>query len=72
MVLRGNLATRSLLSVVSPRDVIQDSEYLETHLIAVPSQAVKDFHNSYEHLAPMVVPAPRTLYPATPISSFSP
>lgn len=35
---------------------MQDSEYLETHLIAVPTNASKDFVRSYETIAPMVVP----------------
>jgi V-type H+-transporting ATPase subunit C len=35
---------------------VQDSEYLETHLIVVPTNARKDFLRSYETLAPMVVP----------------
>ena len=52
----GNLSTRSLASVVSPTSLIQDSDYLDTHLIAVPKQMLKDFYKSYEALAPMVVP----------------
>ncbi|EAT85881.1 V-type proton ATPase subunit C [Parastagonospora nodorum] len=52
----GNLATKSLVNVVNPSSLIQDSEYLDTHLIAVPNLAVKDFYKSYEELAPMVVP----------------
>ena len=36
--------------------MVQDSEYLETHLIAVPSNLKKDFLKSYETLSPMVVP----------------
>lgn len=36
--------------------LVQDSEYLETHLIVVPTNARKDFLRSYETLAPMVVP----------------
>jgi len=35
---------------------VQDSEYLETHLIVVPTSGRKDFLNSYETLTPMVVP----------------
>lgn len=35
---------------------MQDSEYLETHLIALPSRDVKDFLRAYETLSPMVVP----------------
>jgi V-type H+-transporting ATPase subunit C len=53
---RGNLSTKSLASVVDPRSVIQDSEYLETHLVAVPAQQIKEFLKSYETVAPMVVP----------------
>jgi V-type H+-transporting ATPase subunit C len=52
----GNLATKSLVNVVNPSSLIQDSEYLDTHLIAVPNLAVKDFYKSYEELSPMVVP----------------
>ncbi|WYZ34378.1 hypothetical protein EsH8_I_000654 [Colletotrichum jinshuiense] len=52
----GNLATKSLVPVVDPALLIQDSEYLETHLIVVPNNAKKDFLRSYETLAPMVVP----------------
>ncbi|KAK2021492.1 V-ATPase subunit C [Colletotrichum zoysiae] len=52
----GNLATKSLTPVVDPALLIQDSEYLETHLIVVPNNAKKDFLRSYETLAPMVVP----------------
>ena len=35
---------------------MQDSEYLETHLIVVPSSSNKEFLRSYETLSPMVVP----------------
>ncbi|KIV98840.1 uncharacterized protein PV09_09411 [Verruconis gallopava] len=52
----GNLSTRSLLSIVPPSALIQDSEYLETHLIAVPNNLTKDFFKTYESLAEMVVP----------------
>ncbi|KAJ5880936.1 uncharacterized protein N7473_011989 [Penicillium subrubescens] len=52
----GNLSTKSLASVIDPRSIVQDSEYIETHLIAVPSQLVKDFLKTYETVAPMVVP----------------
>jgi V-type H+-transporting ATPase subunit C len=41
---------------VNPSILVQDSEYLETHLIAVPNNAKKDFIRTYETLAPMVVP----------------
>lgn len=41
---------------MNPKVLIQNSEYLDTHLIAVPNAVVKEFYKSYESLAPMVVP----------------
>lgn len=35
---------------------MQDSEYLETHLVAVPVQQAKEFLKTYETISPMVVP----------------
>ncbi|KAI7787048.1 vacuolar atp synthase subunit c 1 [Diaporthe eres] len=52
----GNLTTKSLTPIVNPAQLITDSEYLETHLIVVPSNIRKDFLKSYESIAPMVVP----------------
>ncbi|KAL2207389.1 ATPase, V1 complex, subunit C [Sarocladium strictum] len=52
----GNLATKSLTPIVDPALLVQDSEFLETHLIVVPANNKKDFIKSYETLAPMVVP----------------
>ncbi|KAJ4296799.1 Vacuolar ATP synthase subunit C [Kalmusia sp. IMI 367209] len=52
----GNLSTKSLTTVVNPRLIIQDSEYLDTHLIAVPNMVTKDFYKSYETLTEKVVP----------------
>ncbi|KAL9577088.1 MAG: hypothetical protein Q9212_006599, partial [Teloschistes hypoglaucus] len=52
----GNLATKSLISVVPPSLVIRDSDYLETHLIVVPLTLTKDFLRTYETIAPFVVP----------------
>ncbi|KAI9050745.1 hypothetical protein LZ554_004865 [Drepanopeziza brunnea f. sp. 'monogermtubi'] len=52
----GNLSTKSLTPVVDPKLLIQDSEYLETHLVAVPNNSKKEFLKSYETLSPMVVP----------------
>lgn len=52
----GNLSTKSLTPVVDPKLLIQDSEYLETHLVVVPNNARKDFIRSYETISPMVVP----------------
>ena len=52
----GNLSNKSLASVVPPKLVVQDSEYIETHLVAVPLQQTKDFIKSYETLSSWVVP----------------
>ncbi|MCJ1348937.1 Vacuolar ATP synthase subunit C [Peltigera leucophlebia] len=52
----GNLSNKSLTAIVEPSILIKDSEYLETHLIAIPKILVKDFIKSYETLSPMVVP----------------
>ena len=52
----GNLSNKSLTAIVDPSIIIQDSEYLETHLIAVPKQLTKDFLKAYETLCSMVVP----------------
>jgi V-type H+-transporting ATPase subunit C len=40
--------------------MVQDSEYLETHLIAVPKANVKDYLKTYETLSDMVVPRSST------------
>ena len=53
---RGNLSNKSLTSIVKPSLIIQDSEYLETHLIAIPKQITKDFLKKYETISPWVVP----------------
>ncbi|KAJ7783529.1 hypothetical protein DFH07DRAFT_908232 [Mycena maculata] len=52
----GNLSLRSLVDVVSKDDFVQDSEYLETLLVAVPKANVKDWNSKYERLSSMVVP----------------
>ncbi|CAD6504604.1 BgTH12-00112 [Blumeria graminis f. sp. triticale] len=52
----GNLATKSLASIVNPSLLIHDSDYLETHIIAVPNSSSKEFIQCYETLCPMVVP----------------
>ncbi|PGH01351.1 V-type H+-transporting ATPase subunit C [Blastomyces parvus] len=57
----GTLSTKSLASVVDPRLLVQNSEYLETHLIAVPSRSTKEFLRTYETISPMVVPRSSTL-----------
>lgn len=77
----GNLASRSLTSVVPPSALVRDSEYLETHLIAIPNSQTKDFLRSYETLAPFVVPRSAkdlakddefTLYAVTTFKKYSP
>ncbi|KAJ5122429.1 ATPase V1 complex subunit C [Penicillium atrosanguineum] len=50
---RGNLSTKSLASIIDPRSIVQDSEFIETHLVAVPSQQVKDFLKTYETITAM-------------------
>jgi V-type H+-transporting ATPase subunit C len=55
-VFSGNLSTKSLASIVDPRQLVHESEYLESHLVAVPAQQVKEFFKTYETVAPMVVP----------------
>ncbi|KAL9607212.1 MAG: hypothetical protein Q9167_007852 [Letrouitia subvulpina] len=52
----GNLSNKSLTSVVDPSLIIQNSDYLETHLVAVPKTFTKDFIKTYETISPMVVP----------------
>ncbi|TFK41400.1 hypothetical protein BDQ12DRAFT_679405 [Crucibulum laeve] len=52
----GNLSIRALADVVSEENFIQDSEYLETLLVAVPKNLVKDWNTSYERITSMVVP----------------
>ncbi|KAJ7597281.1 hypothetical protein C8J56DRAFT_919669 [Mycena floridula] len=56
----GNLSVRSLVDVVTKEHMIQDSEYLETLLVAVPLAQVKDWNLKYERLAAMVVPRSST------------
>lgn len=38
---RGNLSTKSLVGIVSKEDVVVDSEYLETLLVAVPKYVAR-------------------------------
>lgn len=57
----GNLSVRSLVGIVSKEDIIQDSEYLETCLVAVPKIIVKEWNLKYERLTNMVVPRSSSL-----------
>jgi len=57
----GNLSVRALADVVSKDDFIQDSEYMETLLVAVPKNLVRDWNAKYERLTNMIVPRTSTL-----------
>uniref|UniRef100_A0A060TDL3 V-type proton ATPase subunit C n=1 Tax=Blastobotrys adeninivorans TaxID=409370 RepID=A0A060TDL3_BLAAD len=52
----GNLSVRSLHDVVRGEHFVQNSEYLRTVLIAVPTPQKKEYLSTYETLVPMVVP----------------
>ncbi|KAI9057188.1 ATPase V1 complex subunit C [Trametes sanguinea] len=52
----GNLSVRSLVDIVRREHFIQDSEYLETVLVAVPKNLVKEWNAKYERLTSMIVP----------------
>ncbi|PWN89151.1 putative VMA5-H+-ATPase V1 domain 42 kd subunit, vacuolar [Acaromyces ingoldii] len=53
----GNLSVRSLADVVHKDDFADSgSEYLETLLVAVPKNSIKEWTAKYERLTPMVVP----------------
>lgn len=78
---RGNLATKSLAAIVDPKLLVRDSEYLETHLVAVPNSNVKEFLKTYETISPMIVPRSSTfvdsddefaLYAVTTFKKHSP
>ncbi|KAL6304224.1 hypothetical protein BKA93DRAFT_784421 [Sparassis latifolia] len=56
----GNLSVRSLADVVHRDNFVLDSEFLETVLVAVPRNLVKDWTAKYERLAPLVVPRSAT------------
>ncbi|PCH33443.1 ATPase V1 complex subunit C [Wolfiporia cocos MD-104 SS10] len=60
----GNLSVRSLVDVVRAEHFIGESEYMETLLVAVPKNLVKDWHARYERLAALVVPRSSTLIAA--------
>ncbi|EIW68972.1 hypothetical protein TREMEDRAFT_39301 [Tremella mesenterica DSM 1558] len=52
----GNLSQRSLLEVVKKEDLVENSEFLETLVVAVPKNLEKEWQNKYERLTSMVVP----------------
>ncbi|WWC60366.1 uncharacterized protein I303_102937 [Kwoniella dejecticola CBS 10117] len=53
---QGNLSQRSLLDVVNKNDLVENSEFMETLLVAVPKNLQKDWNEKYERLTSMVVP----------------
>ncbi|OCF31675.1 V-type H+-transporting ATPase subunit C [Kwoniella heveanensis BCC8398] len=53
---QGNLSQRSLLDVVNKADLVENSEFLETLIVAVPKNLAKDWNDKYERLTSMVVP----------------
>ncbi|WWD16470.1 hypothetical protein CI109_100896 [Kwoniella shandongensis] len=52
----GNLSQRSLLDVVKKTDLVENSEFLETLVVAVPKNLAKDWADKYERLTSLVVP----------------
>ncbi|POW02534.1 hypothetical protein PSHT_12063 [Puccinia striiformis] len=57
----GNLSVKSLADVVTQENFVSsDSEFLDTLLVAVPNNHVKEWNNSYERLTPLVVPRSST------------
>ncbi|PLW20257.1 hypothetical protein PCANC_07452 [Puccinia coronata f. sp. avenae] len=57
----GNLSIKNLADVVTKESFVSpDSEFLETLLVAVPNNHVKEWNNSYERLTPLVVPRSST------------
>jgi len=52
----GNLAVKTLHEVLTRDHFVHGSEYLETLLVAVPTNLKKDWESRYERLSPMVVP----------------
>ncbi|EKM60882.1 uncharacterized protein PHACADRAFT_156010 [Phanerochaete carnosa HHB-10118-sp] len=52
----GNLSVKSLADIVTKEYFLEESEYMETVLVAVPSLLVKDWNTKYERLTNFVVP----------------
>lgn len=52
----GSLAVRDVSDLVSDNDVVQDSEYMTTLLVAVPKSSSRQWWNKYEYLCEQVVP----------------
>jgi len=60
----GNLSVRSLVDVVKKEHFINDSEYMETQLVAVPKNLTKEWNTKYERLTGFIVPRSSTLITA--------
>lgn len=56
----GNLSQRSLLDVIKKGDLVENSEFMETLLVAVPKNIIKEWEQKYERLTNMVVPRSST------------
>lgn len=52
----GDLTVRSLDRLVTKRDIVLDSEYLQSVLVVVSASQHDNFLNTYETVSPMVVP----------------
>lgn len=52
----GDLTVRSLDRLVTKRDVVLDSEYLQSILVVVSASQHDNFLSTYESVSPMVVP----------------
>ncbi|KAI9098076.1 ATPase, V1 complex, subunit C [Phlyctochytrium arcticum] len=52
----GNLAVRSLNDIVKKDQLVLDSEYLTTLIVAVPKSSINEWIAKYETLTQMVVP----------------
>ncbi|WVR03777.1 hypothetical protein IAU60_000772 [Kwoniella sp. DSM 27419] len=53
---QGNLSQRSLLDIVNRGDLVENSEFLETLVVAVPKNLMNEWTVKYERLTSMVVP----------------
>jgi hypothetical protein len=46
---RGNLSVRSLADIVSKDDLLQDSEYMQSVLVAVPKY-LRDYQSTFHEI----------------------
>ncbi|KAI0343904.1 ATPase, V1 complex, subunit C [Trametopsis cervina] len=52
----GNLSVRSLVDIVKKEHFVDQSEYMETQVVAVPNALAKEWTSKYEKLTAFVVP----------------